>query len=241
MMPAEPEKITHALLAKLTPRIVALILMAAIVSLAGLVILAIFKGAEVDLLGFKVNARGTQPPAGVVTKVTAEDFIARLPTRVRGSPEEAKQKIDAELGASDKKSTTIATLEERVAALEQTVRRLTEEKDNLQQTVEKSRDKFLNLIQRLEDERTRWEGSINTNIRVEEKSEVFRLLQQLLQRIGYYDGPIDADPPRTREALKKYKQAKGFTDEQYWAYVTRETVIFMVSDYAQILLKESRG
>lgn len=240
-MPTEPANLTHALLAKLTPRIVALVLIAAIVALAGVVVLAIFKGAEVDLLGFKVNARGTEAAPAAPKKVSAEDFIATLPTRVRGSPKDARQNIDAELSASDKKSTTIAALEERVAALEQTVRRLTQEKANLQATVEKSRDKFLNLIQRLEDERARWEGSINTNIRVEEKSEVFRLLQQLLQRIGYYDGPIDADPARTREALKKYKQAKGFTDEQYWAYVTRETVIFMVSDYAQILLKESRG
>jgi hypothetical protein len=240
-MAAETENITHALLAKLTPRVIALILMALIVSLAGVVVLAIFKGAEVDLLGFKVNARDTNPSLGVAKQVSAEDFIATLPIRLHGSPEDAKQKIEAELSASEQKSTTIAALEERVTTLEQTVRRLTEEKNDLQGTVEQSRDKFLNLVQRLEDERARWEGSINTNIRVAEKSEVFRLLQQLLQRIGYYDGPIDADPDRTREALRKYKQAKGFTDEQYWTYVTRETVIFMVSDYAQTLLKESRG
>lgn len=240
-MPAETENITHALLAKLTPRVIALIFMAVIVSFAGVVILAILKGAEVDLLGFKINARDTNPSAGAVKKVSAEDFIATLPTRVRGSPDDARQKIEAELSTSEQKSTTIATLEERVTALEQTVRRLTEEKNDLQDTVENSRDKFLNLVQRLEDERARWEGSINTNIRIAEKSEVFRLLQQLLQRIGYYDGAIDADPERTRKALKKFKQAKGFTDEQYWTYVTRETVIFMVSDYAQTLLKESRG
>ena len=239
-MPAETENITHALLAKLTPRVIALILMAVIVSFAGVVILAIFKGAEVDLLGFKVDARDTNPAEGA-KKVSAEDFIATLPIRVRGSPEDAKRKIEAELSASEQKSTTIAALEGRVTTLEQTARRLTEEKKDLRETVDKSRDKFLNLVQRLEDERSRWEGSINTNIRVAEKAEVFQLLQQLLQRIGYYDGPIDADPDRTREALKKYKQAKGFGDEQYWEYVTRETVIFMVSDYAQILLKESRG
>ncbi len=54
------------------------------------------------------------------------------------------------------------------------------------------------------------EGSINTRVNVDEKKDVFLLVQQLLRRIGYCDGPIDSDPYRAQVGLISYKQVKGF-------------------------------
>ncbi len=229
-----------ALLARLTPRIIGLILGAAILALTGIIVLAIFKGAEVDLFGIRINARASSAPQPTGT-MTAEQFIASLPAELRGTVEDARRNIEAGIAQSRQKSARLDDLERRVLDLEQKLSRVTAEKAALEQTIDDSQEKFFSQIQRLDREITRWEGSINTNVRVEEKTEIFRLIQQLLRRIGHYDGPIDADPARARVALVAYKQAKGFQDEQYWSYVTRETVIFMVRDYAETLLKESRG
>lgn len=230
-----------ALLARLTPRIIGLILGAAILALTGIIVLAIFKGAEVDLFGIRINARASASAPQPTGTMTAEQFIASLPAELRGTVEDARRNIEAVIAQSRQKSARLDDLERRVLDLEQKLSRVTAEKAALEQTIDDSQDKFFSQIQRLDREITRWEGSINTNVRVEEKTEIFRLIQQLLRRIGHYDGPIDADPARARAALVAYKQAKGFQDEQYWSYVTRETVIFMVRDYAETLLKESRG
>jgi hypothetical protein len=116
-----------------------------------------------------------------------------------------------------------------------------QKKDALQNALDKSKDKFFNHIMRLEEEMAKWDGSINTEIRIQEKAEVFRLIQELLRRIGHYQGEIDTDPGRAREALRAYKIAKGFKDEELWNTITKETIISIVRDYADILLKESRG
>ncbi len=233
-MPAGTDRLRDALLEKLTPRIIGLVLGAAGLALTGIIVLAIFRGAEVDLFGIRVNARASPSVAKPSSAMTAEQFIATLPAAVRGSIDEARRRIEAEMEQSLDRSA-------KLNALEQQVRRLTAEKAALEQASEDSKDRFFSQIQRLEGEIARWEGSINTNVRVEEKNEVFRLIQQLLRRIGHYEGPIDGDAARAREALVRYKQAKGFQDEKYWSYVTRETVIFMMRDYAETLLKESRG
>lgn len=230
-----------ALLARLTPRIIGLILGAAILALTGIIVLAIFKGAEVDLFGIRINARASASALEPQSTMTAEQFIATLPAELRGTVGEARRNIEVVIAQSRERSATLEDLERRVLDLEQKLSRVAAEKAALEKTIDDSQDKFFSQIQRLDREITRWEGSINTNVRVEEKTEIFRLIQQLLRRIGHYDGPIDADPGRARAALVAYKQAKGFQDEQYWSYVTRETVIFMVRDYAETLLKESRG
>lgn len=228
-------------LSKLTPRIIAILLTVVVFAFVVVILIAINKGAEINFWGFEISPKGKvdhHSASDVAGGMTAQEFVATLPIDVQGSVEESRKKI----------ATKIGTLEERVEAIEneltETKKQLAqvlEEKTNLQRIIEEKEDRFLNKIIRLEDEITRWEGSINTSVKVDEKQEVFRLVQQLLRRIGYYVGPIDADPIRTREALSKYKQDKGFKDEELLTHVTRQTVIFMVRDYAETLLKESRG
>jgi len=114
--------------------------------------------------------------------------------------------------------------------------------DNIELLAElrQNEDLFLSKILLLESEMKHWDGSINTYIKIEEKKRVFFLLQGLLRRIGYYDGPMDGDALRTSQALIEYKKNRGL-EPKYWAYVTHQTIILMVRDYAEILFQESRG
>jgi septal ring factor EnvC (AmiA/AmiB activator) len=180
--------------------------------------------------------------------MSADQFIATLPYQFRDTPENTRQKIEEEMRRSDDKSEKIHELETRIKGLEKALTDTTtklhstiQEKNALQNALDRSKDKFFNHIMRLEEEMTKWDGSINTKIRVQEKTDVFRLIQEVLTRIRYYQGEIDADPARAREALRTYKIAKGFKDEELWDTITKETIISIVRDYADTLLKESRG
>lgn len=221
-MPNGTEGTLDKVLSKLTPRIIAIVLIVVILAFVFVILIAVNKGADIDFWGFEIS------PEGKIDQTTAQEVVG--------------------LNESKQKSTKIDTLEERIEAIknrlaktEKQLAQVREEKIDLQRLIEEKEDKYLNRIIRLEDEITRWEGSINTSVKVDEKKDVFRLVQQLLRRIGYYDGPMDADPFRTQEALSNYKQDKGFKDEELWTHVTRSTVIFMVRDYAETLLKESKG
>lgn len=215
-MTNDMESTLGKVLNKLTPRLFLIFLIVVILSFVVVILIAINRGAEINFWGFKISPKGQMEHSSapdVAGGMTAHEFIATLPSDVQGTVEESREKI----------ATAV------------------EERTNLQKINEEKENTFLNRIKRLEAKITQWEGSINTSLKVDEKQDVFRLIQQLLQRIGYYDGPIDADPIRTRVALSNYKQYKGFKDEELWAHVTRQTVIHMVRDYAETLLKESRG
>ena len=240
--------ITNTIIGRLTPRLIATILLIAILLLAFVIIFAVYQGAEVDFFGFKISNRDQFSSKEPKIVMTADDFINTLPYRIRDTPEITRQKIEEELSWSDDKSTRIKELEGRVIDLEKDLNQIRDklnseikEKNELQIALDKSKDKFFSRVMHMEEEMSKWEGSINLEIRVQEKTEVFRLIQELLRRIGYYQGEIDAEPKRAREALRAYKIAKGFKDEELWNTITKETVISIVRDYADTLLKESRG
>jgi hypothetical protein len=247
-MPSSPDDMIGKLLTRLTPRLIGVILVIAIVVTAGVMVIAVFSDAEIDFFGFRINARPqAENPGTGTTVMSADQFIAMLPGRVRGAVEDSRNKIESELYQSDQKSIRIRELEEIVSKAEdefkninEELNKLTLEIDRLRALSEKSKDKFLNWIMLLEEELVRWDGSINTEIRVEEKTEVFRLIQILLRRLGYFSGDIDADPIRSRDALVDYKKRKDFKNENLWAVVTQSTIVAMVRDYADILLKELR-
>jgi len=117
---------------------------------------------------------------------------------------------------------------------------LKEDNAKLQAESNQNEDLFLSKILLLESEMKHWDGSINTHIKIEEKKKIFFLLQGLLRRIGYYEGPMDGDALRTSQALIMYKKNRGL-EPKYWAYVTHQTISLMVRDYADILFQESRG
>jgi len=247
-MPSSPDDMIGKLLTRLTPRLIGVILVIAIVVTAGVMVIAVFNGAEIDFFGFRINARPqVENPGTGTTVMSVDQFIAMLPSRVRGPAEDSRSKIDSELYQSDQKSIKIRELEEIVSKAEDEFKnindelnKLTAEIDRLRALSERSKDKFLNWIMLLEEEMVRWDGSINTEIRVGEKTEVFRLIQILLRRLGYFNGDIDADPIRSREALVDYKKSKDFKNEKLLSVVTKSTIVAMVRDYADILLKELR-
>jgi len=111
----------------------------------------------------------------------------------------------------------------------------------LSQIAAREDDRFLNRVLRLQSEINKWDGSINTTVSVSEKTEIFRIVQHLLKRIGQYHGDVNADPTATQTALATYKKNKGFTDPDLFTYITHQTIIFIVRDYAELLLKEAKG
>jgi len=248
-MPPEKIGIADTLIHKLTPRFIAIIFIIMIFLLTIVIIFAVHQGADVNLFGIRIMAKsnGTQPkdPAPIMS---ADKFIDTLPFKLRDTPENTRRKIEEEIRLSNEKSEKIAELERKVEDLEKTLADTAdkldlaiEERTELQNILDKSKDKFFSWIMRLEEEMAKWDGSINTEIRIEEKAEVFRLIQELLRRIGFYQGEVDGDPIQVREALRAYKIAKGFKDEELWNTITKETIISIVRDYADTLLKESRG
>ncbi len=48
-------------------------------------------------------------------------------------------------------------------------------------------------------------GSINTKIQREDRRPVYKLIQEALQEIGYYAGPIDGNSVLTHQALARYQ------------------------------------
>ncbi|MFQ5443861.1 MAG: hypothetical protein ACE5EK_04505 [Nitrospinales bacterium] len=225
---------------------ITLIISYVVVSLYG-----IYQGSQVNYLGLEISPKGltdkSSEPEGAAGMSTHE-FIAKLPIEVQGTPEESQKKIT--VAVSDyteinedvvNKQIEIEKLRNQLKIKEDELAKEIDKRIGLERKIKENENKFLDKILRLDAARNRWDRSISLEVKVEEKEEIFRLVQELLQKIGYYDGPIDADPLRTREALRKYKEDKGFKNEKYWTTVTDQTVIFMVRDYAETLLKESRG
>lgn len=205
-----------------------------IVLLIGLIFVAqsaISQGKNIDMFGFKIDSNTK------CEHLPTKDFIATLPLEVQGTQETSKEKIQNIISSSRDKSNHITSLEHNLTNLKNQKVVL----ENQINAMNEQQDKFLNKILRLEDQITRWEGSINTNVKVNDKKDTFLLVQELLMRIGYYNGAIDGNPITAQKALIEYKKAKNFKDENLWSHVTHQTVIFMMSDYANTLLKESRG
>lgn len=145
--------------------------------------------------------------------------------------------------AKDKKDELekrVMELQANIAALNDTISGKNAEIENLKADGVNS-DKFLRDVQLLEEQRDRFQGSIDTSaFDLDKKVKAFTITQRLLKRIGYYDGPIDGDPEKTRLALINYKN-KTFKDERYWAVITRATIIKMIGDYSVRLLEELDG
>jgi len=262
--PKSNTRLVQSILNKLSPSIIAGLLGLGILSYTAVTVTAIVNGDDVNFWGLKTVSNDDasakhhlddEAQLNGVKRAAIEAFIASLPAAVIGSEQQTRAQIEALIVDKNRAQSLqrdaagqVARLEEQnhslhqqYAQLDEQNRKLEQKHVQLQQDLDRRKDKFLNLILQMDEEISKWEGSINTKVNVEKKKEVFRLLQKILSRIGHYPGPVDADPDRSRMALIEYKKEKAFKNEKYWLYVTRETLIYMVSDYADILMKESRS
>lgn len=180
-----PQGTLDKILEKLPPKTIAMLLFTAILVVAGVSSIAIYTGNGLVIWGSQIIGP---------RDMSAQSFIKSLPSEVGGTIDEAREKITVKVNISNQESYASTTLQAQITSLNE---KLTtkfkdlalaqEEISRLQKEAGKNKDKFLSKITRLKDEIDRWDGFINTKFRVDEKKEVFALVQQILQRIGHYD------------------------------------------------------
>ncbi len=165
-MPNGTEGMLDKVLSKLTPRIIAMVLIVVILAFVVVISIAVNKGADINLWGFEIKMKeknDSHGPPKVVGGMTAREFVATLPVELRGTVDESRNKIATTLNESKDKSTIIDELEARIRDIENrladTDRQLArehEEKNHLLRTMEEKEEKYLDEIMRLKDEITRW-------------------------------------------------------------------------------------
>ena len=159
-MPNGTEGMLDKVLSKLTPRIIALVLIVVILAFVVVISIAVNKGADINFWGFEIKTKGendsNRPP-------TAQEFVATLPAELRGTVDGSRNKIATTFNESKDKSAIIDELEARVRDIEnrladtdKQLAREREENSHLLRTMEEKEERYLDKIMRLEDEITRW-------------------------------------------------------------------------------------
>lgn len=192
-----------------------------------LVATVIYMTANMDISSQEnIDTTDRSNPVLNITQIKSsavDDFILTLPSDIQGSVIEVR-----------------SNLQEKYLELAEVNNQLKLAKDQItllkQQSV--SKDGFLNKVSELEAIRVKLENTINLEHKEDEKYDVYILIQKILHRIGHYDGAIDGDALTTQESLESYKLDVGLADDRYLKTVTQQTVIYIVRDYANVLLDE---
>ena len=158
-----------------------------------------------------------------IEKSAVERFILTLPADIQGTMAEVRTKLQNKYLEFESVKEKLVKAENKINVLEQQ---------------SAAKDSFLNKVSELENRRIKLHKTINLKHKVDQKYDIYLLVQKILQRIGFYQGDLDGDALKTQESLKNYKISVGLTDERYLTTVTQQTVIFIVRDYAKLLLEE---
>ncbi len=158
-----------------------------------------------------------------IEKSAVERFILTLPADIQGTMAEVRTKLQNKYLEFESVKEKLVKAENKINVLEQQ---------------SAAKDSFLNKVSELENRRIKLHKTINLKHKVDQKYDIYLLVQKILQRIGFYQGDLDGDALKTQESLKNYKISVGLTDERYLTTVTQQTVIFIVRDYARLLLEE---
>jgi hypothetical protein len=158
-----------------------------------------------------------------------KSFLASLPKQVRSAkPSATRVKIENEL----EKLVQIPGLKKQVATLlnENTVLKTKLTKHEAE--AKKIEHNFLVKIARINRELNEFGGaSINPYYPFNErKREVNMQIQDLLAELNHYFAEIDGDKTKTRDALVKYQQMKGFNQVGFFSF---PTIKAMVAEYLQ--------
>lgn len=158
-----------------------------------------------------------------IEKSAVDRFILTLPADIQGTMAEVRTKLQNKYLEFESTKEKLVKAENKINVLEQQ---------------SAAKDSFLNKVSELENRRIKLHKTINLKHKVDQKYDIYLLVQKILQRIGFYQGDLDGDALKTQESLKNYKISVGLTDERYLTTVTQQTVIFIVRDYAKLLLEE---
>lgn len=142
-------------------------------------------------------------------------FIASLPEAVQAdTPTLSRDKIlsaikDAE--AAPRLRTEIDALEKENAAASKRV-------EDIEAKLDEGERHFLVRLVRFHRDASEFGSSLNfTYPPSASKHDLARRFLELLSEIGQYDGPIEADPEKAKEALEHYQTSLGFTQLGWYA------------------------
>jgi len=187
-----------------------------------LVAAVIFMFANLDLSS-QATVQASPSDKIKIETAAVNKFILTLPRGVQGAVDEVHLNIQKKFLELSDTNEELSKAQKNIAILE---KQLSE------------KNGFLNKVSELENIRIKLENTINLKHEVDQRTDIYLLIQKILQRLGYYLGPLDGDPLKTQDSLKNYKIRVGLTDERWLTTVTQQTVIFIVRDYANILLEE---
>ncbi len=166
------------IIAKLTPKVLALLIGLGMMLLAVIIGIAVIRGQDVKLFGIEIS----QP-----SKACTED-LARceqtLSQAVRVS--EMQEIIGAPLTRAQALDTLRVLLKFAGEAAEW-------------------RNNFTYKLFLLEQQMSRYGGFISTRIQDSSRTEAYRMIQSVLSDIGFYEGPLNGDQSATNNALQAFQ------------------------------------
>ncbi len=193
------------LFAKLTPKVLAVLIGLAMILLAGVLVLAVVRGSDVSFWGVQIS----QPSSAL--KAELEAVKAELRSAIT---------LNELGGIIDSTSSKKAALSQITALARQS---------------EEEREwsgKFSYKLFKLELQIAKHGDVIATHVADPARSEAYRLIQSVLADVGFFDGPVTGDPQQTRAALIAFQtdyntrvpESAAIQAEGYFGYKTLEAI-----------------
>ncbi len=167
------------LIAKLPPKLVALLAGMALLLLAIIIGIAVYQDKDVRLFGIEIS----QP-----SRACEEELARCEKSLLQAVPVVELQQI-------------IGTSLERQALLD-TLRALADYAENAVEW----RDNYNYKLFEMEKQMQRFGGFISTRIKESSRSTVYRMIQELLSEVDFYSGELDGEQQATYTALVAFQQ-----------------------------------
>jgi len=185
---------------KLTPRLLAVVLIVALFSLTAVVAFALYRGGEVNLNGWTFSA----PNENLEKVWRLEKLVAAC--------EKENSKKDLRVEKCENRNLNSMPLE-RISRLlnsatsDQEITTRIQRLTIIENEYRSHKNRFTFKLFLLENNISKNGQWIATHFDSPEKIEVFKIIQEILRELDLYNGNIDGERLRTREALLKFQNA----------------------------------
>lgn len=176
----------NTVITRLTPRIIAILILTAIFTFAGVLAFAIHKGKMVEFWGLKISGGNVQAgPAGKTANMKKAADVCI-------SPQDLSLVSETVFVQGQSKDELIARIKELLASSDE---------------LEENEAHYAYRLFQIEKSIPKYGTSIDTAIRDGSRVDVYKKIQEALQGIKVYNGPINGDQQSTYEAVVKFQSA----------------------------------
>jgi DNA repair exonuclease SbcCD ATPase subunit len=204
---SEPEEMdrTQAVINKLTPRLIAVLVIAAIIALTAVLSYAVYKNKSVSFWGVAIGENENNDGS--------PNQIAELNAKISGL-ETNKDSLDQQVAELNAK---ISGLETNKVSLDQQVEELNKRSRefkslvddfpfDLKSFVDDSKENFPLKLSLLEYKIYKLDKSINPTRDNKKIKVIYKIIQDVFKEIGSYQHSIDGKPISTHLAIKTYQE-----------------------------------